>query len=101
MSEERKVNFLKEAEEAYKDKCCQDADASIVGEPYENNRAKNTTESWDDKPVTPSLHERVRNQLHYAQIESRRADQLSELKYLLDKRPEIARILDLLDVVKR
>jgi len=100
MSEERKVNFLKEAEEAYKDKCCQDADASIVGEPYENNRAKNTTESWDDKPVT-SLRERIHLQRHRAQVESRRADQLSELEYLLDKHPEIARILDLLDVVKR
>lgn len=100
MLEEQKI-ILKEAEEVYKDKCRQAANVGKVGGPYENNMAKNTTEPWDDKPVTSSLRERIHLQSHRAQVESRRADQLSELEYLLDKHPEIARILDLLDVVKR
>lgn len=46
-----------------------------------------------------SLRERVASQTHRARKESRRLDRLNELEYLLDKNPEIARILDLLEEV--
>lgn len=45
----------------------------------------------------PSLRERLSNRLYRAQEEARTADRLSELQYLLDKHPEVARILELLD----
>ena len=48
----------------------------------------------------PSLRERIHNQRHWAQVESRRAEQLMELEFLLDKNPETARILELLEQVK-
>jgi len=48
----------------------------------------------------PSLRDRIAEQRHYAQLESRKAEQLMELEYLLDKHPAITRILDLLEAVK-
>lgn len=52
------------------------------------------------KIARPRLLERIANQRYRAENESRRADNLRELEYLLEKNPDIARILDLLDVVK-
>jgi len=48
----------------------------------------------------PSLRERIASQRFRAETESRRASQLVELEYLLDKHPEVARILDLMESVR-
>jgi hypothetical protein len=48
----------------------------------------------------PSLLERIRGQRARAEMESRKKDSFLELEYLLDKHPDVARILDLLDRVK-
>lgn len=48
----------------------------------------------------PSLRERIYSQRRHAQTESKRLDQLTELQFLLDSNPEIARILELLESVK-
>ena len=50
--------------------------------------------------ASPSLRERIRNQSYHAKVESRRVEQLQELEFLLDKNPEVARILDLLESVR-
>ncbi len=47
----------------------------------------------------PSLRSRIHSQLRCAQRESRKANLLSELEYLLDKNPETARILELMEQV--
>ena len=50
--------------------------------------------------ANPSLRERISAQKFRAQQESRNANRLAELECLLDKNPEVARILDLLESVK-
>ena len=52
------------------------------------------------KVAAPSLRERIHDQRYQAQVESRRAEQLMELEHLLDKNPETARIIELLEQVK-
>ena len=52
------------------------------------------------QPAQPGLRERVAMNLNRAQQEARRAEVLHELQYLLDKNPDIARILDLLEVAQ-
>jgi len=47
-----------------------------------------------------SLRERVLMDLAKARRESRKLERLSELEYLLDKNPDIARILDLIEDVR-
>lgn len=47
----------------------------------------------------PSLRQRIKSQLRRAQDEARKENALHELEYLLDKNPEVARILDLLDQI--
>lgn len=61
--------------------------------------APNTMSGMD--PRRPSLMESVESQLHRATGEARKADQLRELQYLLQKNPDVARILDLIEVVRR
>lgn len=53
------------------------------------------------EPVQVSLQDRLRDQAAQARRESRKADRLDELNHLLDKNPEVARILDLLEDVQR
>jgi hypothetical protein len=53
-----------------------------------------------EKVASPSLTDRVRTQGRRSEQEAIRAGKLKELEYLLDKNPETARILDLLEVVK-
>lgn len=48
-----------------------------------------------------TLSQRISARLVYAEQESRRAGSLNELRYLLDKNPDVARILDLIDEVGR
>lgn len=54
----------------------------------------------DCEPARPSLGERVANQLGKARRESRKESRLAELSYLLEKNPEVARILDLIEDVR-
>lgn len=53
-----------------------------------------------EKPCRESLIGRIRNQRSRAQMEARRMEHLFELEHLLEKNPEVARILDLLDEVR-
>lgn len=48
-------------------------------------------------PCKSSLRDRIASRAHHAARESRRAENLQELQYLLDKNPEVARILELLE----
>lgn len=49
------------------------------------------------EPARPSLRDRVEYDLTNARQASRRRDRMEELAHLLDKNPEIARILDLVE----
>ena len=49
-------------------------------------------------PDPPTFMERVRQNLEHSRKEMRRADNLSELQYLLEKNPDMARILELLEL---
>ncbi len=52
-----------------------------------------TAKSCD--PARPLLRDRVAMQLRRAENEGAKASRLAELQYLLDKNPEVARILEL------
>lgn len=49
------------------------------------------------EPMRETLTRRIDSRLYRAEKESRNNERLRELRYLLNKHPEIARILDLLD----
>jgi hypothetical protein len=51
------------------------------------------------QPMRESMTGRFRNDLSRSRNASKRASDLEELLYLLDKNPEIARILDLVDAL--
>lgn len=53
-----------------------------------------------DDPCRQTLNERIASQLRRAQRESSNLSALGELQYLLEKNPETARILDLLEAVR-
>ena len=53
------------------------------------------------KAAGASLLERINDRLYQAQAEGRRAEKLGELKFLLDKNPETARILELLEILEQ
>ena len=48
-------------------------------------------------PCKSSLRDRIASRARHAARESRHAENLKELQYLLDKNPEVARILELLE----
>jgi hypothetical protein len=50
--------------------------------------------------VQPGIRERVAQNLSRAQQEARRTDALHELQHLLEKHPDVARILDLLETAQ-
>ena len=54
-----------------------------------------------DEPCRASLRERVAMDLIRAERESNKALRLRELNDLLDKNPDVARILDLVEEVRR
>ena len=54
-----------------------------------------------EEPCRQPLREAIHYQLRDAARQSRKAAQLDELAMLLDKNPEVARILDLMEVVRR
>lgn len=64
------------------------------------NQASTIGQAGLYSPCEPSLMEKINSQLYRSQIESNKLNQLSELKYLLDKNPEVARILDLMNIVR-
>lgn len=47
-----------------------------------------------------SMQERIASQLYRSTREARNAEALRELQYLLEKNPEVARILDLMEAVR-
>lgn len=49
----------------------------------------------------PSLRDQVERQKYEAVRASHKAERMKELAYLLDKHPDVARILDLLEDVRR
>ena len=50
-----------------------------------------------DEPCKAPLRDRIGSRARRAGNEARRAENLKELQYLLDKNPEVARILELLE----
>ena len=50
-----------------------------------------------DEPCKAPLRDRIASRARRAGNEARRAENLKELQYLLDKNPEVARILELLE----
>lgn len=56
--------------------------------------------SRDKETGGHSLRRRIQVQVRTAKRESRRLEKLMELEYLLEKNPEIARILDLIEEVR-
>jgi hypothetical protein len=53
-----------------------------------------------DIGARPSLIDRVRVQMVEAEAQCGRASRLAELNYLLEKHPDVARILDLVESVR-
>lgn len=53
-----------------------------------------------DEPCRTPLRERVQSQLVRSHQEARKEQQLQELAQLLDENPKIARILDLIEIVR-
>jgi hypothetical protein len=81
---------LREAEKARAEKACTGA------------LGYNTTgPSPCDEPRRADLRERIHMQRCRAEGEVERAMALAELEHLLDNNPDVARILDLVDLVKR
>ncbi len=72
---------------AYQAQMAQTSGASIGG-------------AYASEPKRSTLAERIGMDLHSARRQSARRERLEELSFLLDKNPEIARILDLLEDVK-
>lgn len=54
----------------------------------------------DKIPCRDPLIERVRSRFHRSASEGRKADRMNELLFLLEKNPEVARILDLVGEVE-
>lgn len=52
-----------------------------------------------ERPARLSLYHRFHSQLERARREGNKAMQLEELVYLMDKHPEVARILELVDAL--
>lgn len=52
------------------------------------------------EPCRDGLRDRIRVQLRTAQRDAGRGEKLQELEYLLDKYPDVARILELMEVVR-
>ncbi len=50
-----------------------------------------------DEPARVPLQERVEMQLNRANRDARKVERLHELQHLLQKNPDVARILDLMD----
>lgn len=60
----------------------------------------NCNEEPATKSAVPTLRDRIRNQRYRSESEAKNAGLLAELEYLLDKNPEVARILELLDRIR-
>jgi hypothetical protein len=68
----------------------------------QSNRASGLTGASTkacDEPAMEMLTQRFRSKLQRSKREQRKSDQMEELLYLLDKNPEVARILDLIDTI--
>ena len=58
-------------------------------------------EQYADRPSMPGLRERVHKAMCHAQQEAGRFARMQELADLLDKNPDISRILDLYEEFRR
>lgn len=54
----------------------------------------------NERPARPGLRDRVGRQFREARDNAEKANRLDELCFLLDKNPEVARILDLIEIVR-
>lgn len=54
-----------------------------------------------DEPMRENLRGRVHSELRRSMRESRKAENLQELAMLLDKNPEVARILELMEGIDK
>jgi hypothetical protein len=81
-----------EQEKKIKEQAMADAELSGVATPY----GMLNTNSLDE-PCRASLRERVESHLYRAKRESRNQTKLEELCKLLEKHPDVARILDLVE----
>ncbi len=52
-------------------------------------------------PRRPGLRERLRTNLRFAREQVQKTEMMNELEYLLEKNPEVARILELMEEVKQ
>lgn len=78
-------------------------DAAALREAMQNGQTCAGNNQCDAIPETgrPSLRDCVARQRHDALVEGRKAHCLTELSDLLDRNPELARILDLIEIVRR
>lgn len=60
-----------------------------------------TVGGYANKPAAQSLRDRVSALREHSQVAARRLEQLHELEYLIEKNPEVARILELIDFVSQ
>ncbi len=89
--QEEKLKAAREAETSAA-KCAQGSTAGVAKELGYATR-------FDD-PGRVGIRERVENDLNRASREARKLEQLHELSFLLQKNPEVARILDLIEIVR-
>ena len=89
--------------EMEREKMRQDAAYQNAKEAYPSSLSQGPCSTANEavQAVQPSLRERIRDQAARARRESRKADRLDELNFLLEKNPEVARILDLLEDAQR
>lgn len=90
MTNEQQQNLKKMAEDM----------SGSCGSTLRANYAQQQQQAQGNMAAAPSLRERVANQLHRARQEAVRRERLEELQYLLDKHPEVARMLELLEAVQ-
>ena len=94
MTNEQQEKLKALAEEEYNSRLAQ---GSAAGQTFGH---VNYEQQQVPQIAEPSLRERIRGKRIHAQSQSRRLEQLHELEYLLDKHPEFARILELIDAVR-
>lgn len=87
------------AYEAQKMNQAQAGPGAPIDRPYQTTGVLGT--AYDSpEPCRPSLRERVTSHLYRARKEADTRNRLEELQFLLDKNPDIARILDLIEDVR-
>lgn len=96
----REQQEKEQAEARYRDAGMAGFGCVTSGKPmgYQDRRDEN--QCGPGATPRPDLRDRIYSQRVRAESSARNADRLRELELLLDKNPEVARILDLLEQVK-